>query len=62
MLSGAADRQCVAFVGLVATPGRREALADHDITHNRTRPYRPQTNGNVERFNRILLATNYQDG
>ena len=36
---------------------RSTAFADAlgDITHKRTRPYRPQTNGKVERFNRTLL-------
>ncbi|CAG7571695.1 transposase IS481 family protein [Barrientosiimonas humi] len=29
-------------------------LNDNAIRHKRTRPYRPQTNGKVERFNRIL--------
>jgi len=31
------------------------ALGD-DVAHRRTRPYRPQTNGKVERFNRTLAA------
>jgi transposase InsO family protein len=32
-----------------------DALADDGVRHSHTRPYRPQTNGKVERFNRTLL-------
>jgi transposase InsO family protein len=32
----------------------REVLAAAGVTHKRTRPYRPQTNGKVERFNLTL--------
>jgi transposase InsO family protein len=32
------------------------ACARHNIAHKRTRPYRPQTNGKVERFHRTLLV------
>ncbi len=33
----------------------RSALEDTGVVHKRTRPYRPQTNGKIERFHRILL-------
>jgi transposase InsO family protein len=32
----------------------RDLLHDNNIKHKRTRPYRPQTNGKVERFHRTL--------
>jgi transposase InsO family protein len=32
----------------------RNAAASHRITVKRTRPYRPQTNGKAEAFNKIL--------
>jgi transposase InsO family protein len=34
----------------------RQLLAAQGVAHQRTRPYRPATNGKVERFNRTLLA------
>lgn len=32
----------------------RQVTTDHGLTHRRTRPYRPRTNGKAERFIRIL--------
>lgn len=40
----------------------RELLAAARIAHKRTRPYRPQTNGKVERFNRTLLEELANEG
>lgn len=33
----------------------RDALAETGTRHKRTRPYRPQTNGKVERYHRVLV-------
>ena len=32
----------------------RDTCTDLGITHKRTRPYRPQTNGKIERFHRTM--------
>ncbi len=34
----------------------RDACAELGVVHKRTRPYRPQTNGKIERFHRTLTA------
>ena len=32
----------------------RQLLAEHGIKHIRTKPYRPQTNGKIERFHQTM--------
>jgi transposase InsO family protein len=44
----------------------RDACAELHIKHVRTRPYRPQTNGKIERFHRTManewaFARHYRD-
>ena len=34
----------------------RDACAELGVVHKRTRPYRPQTNGKIERFHRTMTA------
>ena len=34
----------------------RDTCTDLGVTHKRTRPYRPQTNGKIERFHRTLVG------
>jgi transposase InsO family protein len=54
---GAPVREVITDNAFAYRHGRRwrERLAAEDIKHRFIRPYRPQTNGKVERFNRTLL-------
>ena len=53
--TGSWSSGCSATTASVPRPSFNDALAASGIEHKYCRPYRPQTNGKVERFHRTLL-------